>query len=245
MSEEKVRLSKLMSEKKLCSRREADAFIEKGWVLVDGHPVTTLGIKVYPRQQIALAPQAHAVLDQQATIILNKPVGYVSGQAEKGYLPAVALITPDRQLKSDRARRPFKPQCLKGLAPAGRLDIDSYGLLVLTQDGRVAKALIGSRSLMEKEYQVRVEGTITEEKLKHLRFGLTLDGRPLKKAVVMARSQGQVTFILKEGKKRQIRRMCEAMDLKVVQLKRVRIGRIELGQLPLGQWRYLAPNEHF
>ncbi len=245
MPEDKIRLSKLMSEKKICSRREADGFIEKGWVLVDGEQVTVLGTKVFPHQRIELSTAAQVLLARQATIILNKPVGYVSGQAEKGYLPAVTLITPDRQLTADRRKRPFSPQCLKGLAPAGRLDIDSYGLLVLTQEGRLAKELIGEHSQIEKEYQVTVEGFVNAEKLNRLRFGLTLDGRPLKKAAVTVRKPGQLTFILKEGKKRQIRRMCEALDLKVVQLKRVRIGRIKLGSLPLGQWRYLGPQERF
>jgi 23S rRNA pseudouridine2604 synthase len=146
------------------------------------------------------------------------------------------------------------PQHLKSLVPAGRLDIDSTGLLVLTQDGRVARQLIGEDSGMEKEYLVRVTyGEIAADvqkafppaQLARLRHGLSLDGQALKPAQVDWQNPEQLRFILKEGKKRQIRRMCEQVGLKVVGLKRIRIGRVVLGNLPVGQWRYLGPQERF
>jgi 23S rRNA pseudouridine2604 synthase len=142
----------------------------------------------------------------------------------------------------------------KGLAPAGRLDIDSTGLLVLTQDGRVARQLIGEDSGIEKEYLVRVnyedvstdvQAAFPPGQLARLRHGLSLDGQPLKPAQVEWQNPEQLRFVLTEGKKRQIRRMCEAVGLKVVGLKRIRIGRVVLGNLPLGQWRYLGHNERF
>ena len=134
---------------------------------------------------------------------------------------------------------------MRGLAPAGRLDIDSQGLLVLTQDGRIAKQLIGEDSQIEKEYLVRVDGQLSEKDLKLLNHGLSLDGARLKPAKVSWQNKDQLRFILKEGKKRQIRRMCELVGLKVVGLKRVRIGKVRLGDLPQGEWRYLRPDERF
>lgn len=241
----KVRLSKLMSERGLCSRREADALIERGLVLVDGERVSLLGVKVDPGQTITLDKRAEKQQSQRVTILLNKPVGYVSAQPEKGYKAAVSLIGKDTRYKEDRAPQPYSPEHLHGLAPAGRLDIDSTGLLVLTQDGRIAKQLIGADSEIEKEYLVRVEGRLSEADLKRLNHGLSLDGEALRPAKVSWQNRDQLRFILKEGKKRQIRRMCELVGLKVVGLKRVRIGRVKLGDLPPGQWRYLLESEKF
>ena len=242
---EKVRISKLMAEQGLCSRREADAYIERGWVRVDGVVVSELGSKAYPGQKITLDRQAQRRQTARVTIILNKPVGYVSGQAEQGYRPAVSLINARTQYRPDRAPYRFDPSHLRGLAPAGRLDIDSQGLLVLTQDGRVARQLINEDSDIEKEYLVRVEGTIGNNGLKLLNHGLSLDGQVLKRAWVSWQNDDQLRFVLQEGKKRQIRRMCELVGLKVVGLKRVRMGRIVLGDLPAGKWRYLREGERF
>jgi 23S rRNA pseudouridine2604 synthase len=134
---------------------------------------------------------------------------------------------------------------LLGLAPAGRLDIDSQGLLVLTQDGRIAKQLIGEDSKVDKEYLVRVQGKLEDSGLALLNQGLKLDGEYLKPAKVTWQNEDQLRFVLREGKKRQIRRMCELVGLKVSGLKRIRIGKIKLGDLPVGQWRYLGPEEQF
>ncbi|MCX7136746.1 MAG: pseudouridine synthase [Proteobacteria bacterium] len=242
---EKVRVSKLMSEQGICSRREADSYIERGWVLVDGVPVTELGTRVFPNQVITLAKAAQSRQEASVTILLNKPIGFVSGQAEQGYRPAITLITAQAQFKSDRSPQRFNPSHLKGLAPAGRLDIDSTGLLILTQDGRIAKQLIGESSGIDKEYLVRVEGALSADGLAQLNFGLSLDGAALKRAQVTWQNNDQLRFILREGKKRQIRRMCELVGLKVTGLKRVRIGKVALGDLPQGNWRYLRSDERF
>lgn len=242
---EKIRLSKLMSEQGLCSRREADTYIERGWVLVDGECITELGTKVFPNQKITLAKGAEAQQKSRVTILLNKPVGYVSGQAEDGYKPAVTLIQAENRWKADASPQQFSSAQWRGLAPAGRLDIDSTGMLVLTQDGRVAKLLIGEDSPIDKEYLVRVQGTLSEKNLALLNHGLALDGAALKPAKVSWQNQDQLRFILREGKKRQIRRMCEQVGLKVTGLKRVRIGKVRLGDLPPGQWRYLREEERF
>lgn len=227
----------------MCSRREADSYIERGWVLLDGKPVTELGTKAWPNQEITLNRAAQTQQTARVTILLNKPIGYVSGQAEQGYRPAVSLITAQSRFLGDESALRFSPAHLRGLAPAGRLDIDSQGLLILTQDGRVARQLIGEDSTIDKEYLVRVQGKLDERGLALLNHGLALDNKPLKPAIVSWQNADQLRFVLREGKKRQIRRMCELVGLKVVGLKRVRIGGIMLGKLPQGQWRYLRRDE--
>ena len=232
-----------MSERGICSRREADEYIERGWVYVDGVKVGQLGARIDPSQKITLDKRAESL--PRVTILLHKPVGYVSAQAEDGYRPAVTLIVPDTHYAGNAPPKRFAREHLKGLAPAGRLDIDSTGLLVFTQDGRIARLLIGEDSPVEKEYLVRVEGKLDDKGLRLLNHGLSLDGAALKPAQVVWQNDDQLRFVLREGKKRQIRRMCELVGLRVTALKRVRIGRVKLGELPLGQWRYLSDDESF
>ncbi|PJI99333.1 pseudouridine synthase [Acidovorax sp. 69] len=271
------RLNKRMAELGLCSRREADDWIAQGWVKVNGE-VAPMGLQVTAADRIDVDKVAQDFQEQRVTILLHKPMGYVSGQAEDGHTPAVALINPRTHWRDDPSRHRFSPPQLRGLAPAGRLDIDSVGLLVLTQDGRVARQIIGEDSEMEKEYLVRVvyqapgqavprhpsersaplqeiderdpvstnvQAVFPTELLERLRHGLSLDGEALKPAKVDWQNPEQLRFVLTEGKKRQIRRMCELVGLKVVGLKRIRIGRVTLGNLPAGQWRYLSPQERF
>ena len=244
-----LRLSKRMSELGLASRREADEWIAKGWVRVDGEVVAELGARVLPTQQVTIDKRARTQQAQRVTVLLNKPVGYVSGQAEDGYEPAYVLVTPQNRWADDPTDFAFQREHIRHLAPAGRLDIDSVGLLVLTQDGRIAKQLIGEHSMVEKEYLVRVaplEGErLSAEGLRLLNHGLELDGEALQPARVEWVNDDQLRFVLVEGKRRQIRRMCEAVGLKVTGLKRVRIGRVMLGDLPAGQWRYLGADESF
>lgn len=248
-----MRLNKRMAEMGLCSRREADTWVEQGWVRVNGE-IAVMGLQVTPQDRIEASPEAHGRQEQQVTILLHKPMGYVSGQAEDGHTPAMALLSPRTHWQGDLSRQRFSHSQLRGLAPAGRLDIDSVGLLVLTQDGRVARQLIGEQSNLEKEYLVRVQwddittdvqSVFPADQLARLCHGLELDGKPLKPAKVDWQNPEQLRFVLTEGKKRQIRRMCEQVGLRVVGLKRIRMGRITLGQLPVGQWRYLLPSEKF
>jgi len=229
----------------MCSRREADAYIERGLVYVNGVKLTQLGSRCAPDAKIELASRAQNQQAALATILMHKPVGYVSGQAEDGHAPAVTLVKPDARWAEDRLPLKFQRSHLQGLAPAGRLDIDSTGLLVLTQDGRIARRLIGEDSDIEKEYLVRVEGKLDATGLGLLNHGLSLDGVKLKPAKVSWQNEEQLRFVLREGRKRQIRRMCEAVGLRVTGLKRVRIGSVTLGKLPAGNWRYLRPDEKF
>jgi 23S rRNA pseudouridine2604 synthase len=248
-----MRLSKRMSELGLASRREADEWIEKGWVRVDGQVVRELGSRVVVGQHITIDTPARQMQAQKVTVLINKPIGYVSGQAEDGYEPAFVLVTPQNQWTDDSSGTRFARDHLRSLVPAGRLDIDSVGLLVLTQDGRVAKTLVGENSPIEKEYLVRVQSlsgeplpqALSDEQLSLLNHGLLLDDEALRPAQVEWVNEDQLRFVLVEGKKRQIRRMCEAVGLKVTGLKRVRIGRVMLGDLPVGQWRYLRADEAF
>jgi 23S rRNA pseudouridine2604 synthase len=248
-----VRLNKRMADLGLCSRREGDDWIARGWVRVNGVPAV-MGQPVALDARIEVAREAEQQQRQQVTILINKPVGYVSGQAEDGHEPAVALVQPQNRWSECHSRMRWGHEQLRGLAPAGRLDIDSIGLLVLTQDGRVARQLIGEDSDMEKEYLVRVsygqetlnvQAAFPRDQLALLRHGLSLDGEALRPAQVDWQNPEQLRFVLKQGKKRQIRRMCEQVGLFVTGLKRVRIGRVNLGHLPIGQWRYLAPHEQF
>jgi 23S rRNA pseudouridine2604 synthase len=232
----------------LASRREADEWIEAGWVKVNG-ALAILGQRVQPGDRIEVDPAATHEQLQRVTILLHKPIGFVSGQAEAGYQNAATLVTAASQWSGDRSGLRFRDGHVRGLAPAGRLDIDSTGLLVLTQDGRVARRLIGEDTKVEKEYLVRVQytrpGRLPDADLRRLNHGLELDGKPLRPAKVSWQNEDQLRFVLREGRKRQIRRMCELVGLKVVGLKRVRIGSVTLGRLPVGQWRYLREDERF
>lgn len=248
-----MRLNKRMAQLGLCSRRQADDWIARGWVRVNGVPAV-VGQPVALDAHIEIAGTATQQQRQQVTILLNKPVGYVSGQAEDGHEPAVVLVQPGNRWSLCSSRMRWGHEQLKGLAPAGRLDIDSVGLLVLTQDGRIARQLIGQDAPIEKEYLVRVrygDATLNVQslfppaQLTRLRHGLHLDGQALKPAQVDWQNPEQLRFVLTEGKKRQIRRMCEQVGLLVTGLKRVRIGQVVLGDLPPGQWRYLAAHERF
>jgi 23S rRNA pseudouridine2604 synthase len=245
-NEDGERLSKVMADRGLASRREADEWIGAGYVQVNG-AVAVLGQRVPADAQIDIDPRAKELQAQRVTILLHKPIGVVSGQPEDGYEPAVSLVTAANRWADDPTAKGlgFNPNHLRGLAPAGRLDIDSTGLLVFTQDGRVAKHLIGDDSDVEKEYLVRVALPGAPDDLALLNHGLELDGVQLREAKVSWANEDQLRFVLREGRKRQIRRMCEAVGLQVLALKRVRIGRVPLSNLPMGQWRYLAPWERF
>ena len=254
-----IRLNKRLAELGLCSRREGDQWIDNGWVLVNGEP-GQMGQTVSESDRIEVSPEAQADQAQQVTILLHKPMGYVSGLPEDGHESAATLIGPQSQWSEDPTRTRFQARFTRGLAPAGRLDIDSTGLIVFTQNGIIARTLIGENSNIEKEYLVRVQwigdgqdapvetdvqSVFPEDRLALLREGLSLDNQRLRPAKVSWQNTEQLRFVLREGKKRQIRRMCELVGLKVVGLKRVRIGSINLAQLPVGQWRYLGAHERF
>jgi len=226
---EPQRVNKWLGQSGVCSRREAESFIAQGLVSIDGETVTDTGRKILPGQTLTLADgRGPAAL----SVVLHKPMGVVSAQPEPGQTRA-ALVGDSPEIP-DRDTR---------LAPLGRLDMDSRGLLLLSDDGVLAKAVIGPQSDLEKEYLVRVTGKITPEKVARLCHGLTMDGRQLKPAKVSVVQGQELRFILKEGRNRQIRRMCELVGLHVMDLVRIRIGSLRLGDLPEGRWRVLGEAE--
>lgn len=232
-------MNKWLAQEGVCSRREAEALIETGAVSINGETVSEPGRKIAPGETLTLAPRAAKALDTKLTVLLNKPVGYVSGTPEDEQIPAVRLLTKAAlQGSSD-----VIPGRQHKLAPIGRLDQDSHGLLILSEDGVVAKAVIGPDSNMTKEYLVAVRGEVSELALSRLRHGLSLDGRRLKAAEVTREPDGRLRFILREGRNRQIRRMCDLVGLRVTDLQRIRIGPVELGDLAEGRWRPITEAE--
>jgi 23S rRNA pseudouridine2604 synthase len=242
---EPPRLAKQISEMCQCSRREADEWIENGWVRVDGVVVTALGTRVHPNAKIEIKEEASKHETESVTILFNKPLEMASGNEEAGGEAALQLIRPENRWAEDDTRLNFKATHLRGLALAGKLDPESTGMLVLTQEGSVARRITGDDARLEKEYMVRVEGELTPEGMKQLNHGLSLDDVKLKKAQVSWQNEQQLRFVLHESKKRQIQRMCELVGLRVTGIKRIRIGSVSLGKLPAGQWRYLREGERF
>lgn len=236
---EPQRVNRWLAQSGVCSRREAESLIEQGLVSIDGETVTDAGRKILPGQTLVLADAAQAKIEGGLTVILHKPVGVVSAQPDPGQVPAIRLLTR----AALEGESPMIPGRDTRLAPVGRLDMDSRGLLLLSDDGVVAKAVIGPTSELDKEYVVKVAGQITEAKLAKLRHGLSLDGRQLRPAQVRVSGEQTQRFILKEGRNRQIRRMCDLVELKVVDLFRLRIGPLKLGDLRQGRWRVLTAEE--
>jgi len=230
-----LRINKWLAQSGVCSRREAEALIADGAVYIDGERVDDPGRKIAPGQTLEVRREIEAGL----TVIVHKPEGVVSAHPEPGQTEAAHLLTPDNWRGAGTA------PATRGvsLPPVGRLDRDSRGLLLLSSDGVLAKAVIGPSSMLEKEYHVAAVGEITPRTLSVLRHGLHLDGRPLKPAKVTRLDDGRLRFVLTEGRNRQIRRMCALVGLDVVDLKRVRIGPLALGELPEGCWRALSAGE--
>jgi 23S rRNA pseudouridine2604 synthase len=274
-----VRLTKRMSELSICSRREADRWIQNGLVSVYGK-VAEIGEKVdarLPAQDIViesssdhdetlfLSVDGSVSTDLTLAMVLNKPPGYVSGQAEHGHRPAIRLLTRDRLWNSSSDDVKLPQKSWKHFAPAGRLDLDSSGLVVFARSGVIAKKLIHSDSAIEKEYIVGVEPAAQESKREVeldenfvlprpgldltpiTRGGGTLLGefRPLKPCKAKWLEQGSLLqIVLTEGRKQHIRRACrQLLGYHVVSLNRTRIGPIETQDLPEGCWRPLSKNE--
>jgi 23S rRNA pseudouridine2604 synthase len=236
---EPQRVNRWLAQSGVCSRREAEGLITQGLVFIDGERVDDAGRKILPGQTLTLNDEAQTKLETSFTVVINKPVGIVSAQPEPGQTPAARLLTREA-LWGDAAAIPERET---SLPPLGRLDMDSRGLLILSNDGVLAKAVIGPASELTKEYLVKVTGPITEGRLSLLRHGLQLDGRKLKPARVNRVRDQTLRFILSEGRNRQIRRMCDLVGLTVVDLFRIRIGTLSLGDLPEGQWRPMTADE--
>ncbi len=245
LAKESPRLAKLVSELAACSRRQADEWIENGWVSVDGEIITRLGARVNPKARIEIKDAASKHSSESVTILFNKPSHPVAAGSAGERDDAVALIRSDNHWAEDRTTLRFQARHLRGLALAGKLDADEGGLLVFTQEGRIARRLTGGDARLEKEYHVRVEGELSADGLERLRHGLSLDRVRLLHAQVSWLSEQQLRFVLHESRKRQIQGMCEQVGLRATETKRVRIGSVSLGKLAVGQWRYLRADERF
>jgi 23S rRNA pseudouridine2604 synthase len=233
---EPQRVNKWLAGQGVCSRREAEELIAKGLVTINGAPVNDPGRKIEPGQTLELAQDE---AKRQISVVINKPVGIVSAHPEGAQIPAARLLIAEN-LVGATANMPTRNT---RLAPLGRLDQDSRGLLLLSEDGVLARALVGEQSKLDKEYLVRVAGQVTDQKLALLRHGLALDGKQLKPAKITQIEPQRIRFILNEGRNRQIRRMCELLDLDVTDLLRIRIGPLKLADLQEGKWRALAAVE--
>jgi 23S rRNA pseudouridine2604 synthase len=254
---ELIRLNRLLAQRGWASRREADSYIAAGSVLVNGKIIDQLGTYVDPDAVLEVVGD----LLPRTTVILNKPMGIVSSQPEQSETPAIQLLTaqneyyknarPGQRIESaGRVREePFR---LSKLSVAGRLDKYSTGLLILTQNGKLASDIIHPDSQIEKEYLVRLNtpkplnacnDVQTLECIERLRTGIECSGDFLHAVSVDVLNKNLLRFTLLKGKNHHIRRMVKAVGWTVHTLKRVRIGKIQLDELPLGKWRFLGDNE--
>lgn len=231
------RVNRWLAHQGVCSRREAEALISAGRVRIGGETVSDAGRKILPGQRLEVIDDASGE-DAPLTVLVNKPPGLVSAHPAPGQDEARSLLTAARAAGGEAP----PPEGLS-LPPAGRLDRESRGLLVLSSDGVVARAIIAPDSMLKKTYEVRVEGRLTPGAIARLRHGLSLDGRPLKPAGVFRKGEDRLRFVLAEGRNRQIRRMCELVGLRVSDLQRTRIGPLSLEGLPEGRWRRLTEAE--
>jgi 23S rRNA pseudouridine2604 synthase len=220
-----IRLSKRVAEMVPCSRREAELYIEGGYVLVDGAAVEEPGARVAPQQQVALAPDATLLEIQPVTILLHKPAG----------VSAASLLTEANRSAEARRER-FLKRHVANLTPALPLPDRASGLFVFTQDFRVARKLVEEGDKVEQEIIVDVSGTIAGDGLAQLNRG---------GAKVSWQNEGRLRFAVKGPKPQQIDVMCKSVGLTPTAIKRIRLGRIAMAGLPAGQWRYLQGHERF
>ena len=220
-----MRLNKYIAYLNIASRREADKLIKDGKIKVNGEIIINPAIQVGENDKIICDIEDYK--NEKIYIKLNKPVGYVVSNNKKEGKPIYKLL--DEKLKK--------------LYPVGRLDKESKGLILFTNDGIFSRKIIGEESECEKEYYVKLEGNISDGALKKLEFGISLDGKKLKPAIVKRVSKNSFNIILKEGRNRQIRRMCEKVGFEVILLKRLRISNIYLNDLQEGKFEYLTKDE--
>ncbi|MCE3268918.1 MAG: rRNA pseudouridine synthase [Burkholderiales bacterium] len=225
---ELIRLNKYLKDKDICSRRKADEFIAKGYVKVNGKIINELGVRIDPDKDIIeVLPELLQEKSEFKYIILNKPKGYVCSKSDKDGLNIFQLLPK-----------------IEGLTYAGRLDKDSRGILLLSNDGQFVYKASGNEFKCEKEYIVRVDKPITDNFLESISNGsIVLDGKRIRPSKVKQINELVFGIILTEGINRQVRRMAENQGYNVLDLERVRIGSIRDRTLSKGQWRYLTKHE--
>lgn len=241
---EPTRLSKRLAAQLPCSRREAELYIEGGWVSVDGVVIEAPQHAVAPDQVVTLLPGARAEAVEPVTILLHKPAGY-DADPHSGPRPAFTLLSPDTRAAGDNPGiQPLHRHFTRLVAPLP-LETGASGLLVLTQDGRIIRKLEEDSALLEQEYVADVDGPISDAALKNLHTPVTFDGHPLPPAKVSRQSDTQLRFAMKGALPGQVAWMCERASLTPARIRRLRIGRIALAGLPEGHWRYLHERERF
>ena len=236
-----TRLNKRMAELGLCSRREADDWIARGWVRVDGQ-LAVMGLQVGADARIDVDTKARGQQQRQVTILLHKPVGY---DAIKGRKAAAGLVQPETRWPDDPSGVRLLDRHFHRLTPLVPLDPDASGLMVLTQDGRVWRRLTEDRDEIEQEFVVEVSGQIVPYGLARLNHGLHYGGRPLRPCKVSWQNEIRLRFALKGVQGGQLRDMCAQVGLQVVAIRRIRIGKVPLAKMPVGMWRYLPVGERF
>lgn len=236
---EPVRLAKRVVALAQCSRREAEQYIEGGWVKVDG-VVVELPQFMVDTQTVELDPGATLIATEPATLVLHKPVGYDAGV---GPNPASTLVRPDTRSADDASGvRPLQRHLQRLVSPLP-LPTHASGLMVFTQDWRVTRKLTEDIDRIEQEFVVDVTGEPIANALALLNHGLRFNNYAMPPIKVSWQSEQRLRFAFKLLKPTQIEPMCRAVGLTVVAMKRLRVGRISLAKLPAGQWRYLAPHE--
>ncbi|MBP1689096.1 MAG: RNA-binding protein [Deltaproteobacteria bacterium] len=238
---EPIRLAKRVAELQGCSRREAELFISGGWVRVDGIVVEEPQFRVTD-QQVEIDPKADLSQAEPVTLLLHKPPGY---QTAEGAPSAAQLLNPDTLWNEDASGiRPLKKHFTQ-LTLCGPLETDASGLVVFTQDWRVARKLTEDAATLEHEVIVEVAGEMAPNGLKRLNRGIPYNGRTPPAIKVSWQNETRLRVALKGAQPGQIAHLCEAVGLQVLSMKRIRLGRVPLGKLPPGQWRYLREDERF
>jgi len=233
-----VRLAKRLAEQVPCSRQEAEQYIAGGWVSVDGVLVEEAGYRVAPEQRIELIRNASLAPAAPVTFLINKPAG-VQATA------LVQAITLTSQAAGDRSGLTFLKRHLSNLTLCDALACDASGLVVLTQDWRIARLLIDDAAKTEHEFIVEVAGSMPPNGLALLNKGMQLDGKPLAPMKVSWQNETRLRFAIKAPHSSQIPQICASVGLRVVAQKRLRIGRLAMASLAIGEWRYLLGYERF
>lgn len=236
MSDTTIRLAKRVAEMIPCSRAEAEKYIAGGWIGVDGQVVEEAGARVADEQAVTLHPDATLVELVPVTILLHK-----SADTEA----SADLLAPEMLVLAEHGKQRFLKRHLSNLTLTSPLDARASGLLVFTQDFRVARKLVDEGARVEQEYIVEVSGRIREGGLALLNHGLTFNGKEIAPMKVSWQNETRLRFALKGVKPGQIVHMCRMVDLKVVAMKRIRIGRVPMAALAVGHWRYLHEYERF
>ncbi|RMR55791.1 S4 domain-containing protein [Pseudomonas cichorii] len=232
-----IRLSKRLIELVGCSRREAELYIEGGWVTVDGEVVEEPQFKV-ENQKVELSPDARAETPEAVTIILHKPA---SASVES----ALQMITPGTLSQEHSfGKRPLKGHFLR-LEAISTLQANASGLMVFSQDWKILRKLTDDRSKIEQEYVVEVSGEMVAHGLNRLNHGLSYKGKELPAVKASWQNENRLRFAMKNPQPGIIAQLCEAVGLKIVAVRRIRIGGVSMGKLPEGQWRYMTAKEKF